>query len=131
MCIMFQLHQPNQKHISDDTEHQNALETIFSERLMRIIHIFVLFWNDRLSAFNSEHYVYVKLGIVSTMMFYFGDTVYMSPLWGFRVFVYPVYYTHVAPLGLWGKSLYIPLSRRPDLRAGCVLIDISSRWGFK
>ena len=24
----------------------------------------------------------------------------MSPLWGFGAFVYPVYYTHIAPLGL-------------------------------
>ena len=25
----------------------------------------------------------------------------MSPLWGFDVFVYGVFYKHAAPLGLW------------------------------
>ena len=40
----------------------------------------------------------------------------MSPLWGFKVFVYSLFYKHAAPLGLkdsLSRFLVIPLSRFP------------------
>ena len=38
----------------------------------------------------------------------------MSPLWGFKVFVYPLCYKHVAPLGLgWFTSSLVHLIDKP------------------
>ena len=43
---------------------------------------------------------HIRLGEVSAMTLSLGQTVHMSPLWGFGVFGVSAFYKHIAPLGL-------------------------------
>ena len=62
--------------------------------------IFVGFWDKGLSSFDSEDDVNVELGVgISHDVFPLGNISHIAPL-GLGGYGYPVFYKHIAPLGL-------------------------------
>ena len=67
--------------------------------------------------------------IMSPIRVLIKEIQHMSPRWGFRVFIHPVYYTHVAPLGLNAPMHRIMFhTSRPDTSRILALRDFTFRF---